>query len=80
MVAIKGHFDGRVIVPEAPVNLPAGRSFTFHVDPKEPLSPKPSGVPGASLLRFAGAIPEAELDAMTRAIEEGCERTDSHEW
>ena len=24
MIALKGHYDGKVIVPEGPVNLPAG--------------------------------------------------------
>jgi hypothetical protein len=80
MVAIKGHFDGKVIVPDVPVDLPTGRRFTFHVDPHESLSPGPMGVPGASLLRFAGTISIEDLDAMTQAIEQGCERTDFNEW
>jgi hypothetical protein len=80
MVAIKGHFDGKVIVPDVPVDLPTGRRFTFHVDPHESSPSSPAGVSGASLLRFAGMIPIDDLDAMTRAIETGCERTDIHEW
>lgn len=81
MVAIKGHFDGKVIVPDDPVNLPAGRSFTFHVDPHEPLTPSAiKGVPGTTLLHFAGMIPPDELSAMTQAIEQGCEQADPNEW
>jgi hypothetical protein len=80
MVAIKGHFDGKVIVPDVPVNLPTGRPYTFHVDPHEPVTANPVGVPGASLLRFAGAISIEDLDSMTQAIEQGCERTDANEW
>lgn len=80
MVAIKGHFDGKVIVPDVPVNLPTGRRFTFLVDPHEVPPVAPVGVPGASLLRFAGKIPVGELDSMAHAIEQGCERTDSNEW
>lgn len=80
MVAIKGHFDGKVIVPDDPVNLPTGRCFTFHVDPHETPAPGPVGVTGASLLRFAGMIPAEELDAMAQAIEQDCERADPNEW
>jgi hypothetical protein len=40
----------------------------------------PRGVPGASLLKFAGVINDSDLDAMSRAIEEGCEGVDSNEW
>lgn len=80
MVAIKGHFDGKVIVPDVPVNLPAGRRFTFLVDPHEISLATPVGVPGTSLLRFGGKISIGELDSMTHAIEKGCERTDPNEW
>ncbi len=40
----------------------------------------PEGVPGRSLLRFAGIIPAEDVDAMEKAIEEDCERIDIHEW
>jgi hypothetical protein len=33
MVAIKGHFDGKVIVPDEPVNLPANQRLLIHVQP-----------------------------------------------
>ena len=33
-----------------------------------------TGVPGAELLRFAGAIERHELQRMSQAIEEGCEQ------
>src|SRR5689334_10655531 len=33
MVAIKGHFDGRVIVPDEPVNWPANQRLIIHVEP-----------------------------------------------
>ncbi len=31
MVAIKGHFDGRVIVPDEPVDLPVNQRLIIHV-------------------------------------------------
>jgi hypothetical protein len=38
------------------------------------------GVPGQSLLQFAGAIPVEELALMTQAIQAGCEKVDLDEW
>jgi len=38
------------------------------------------GVPGATLLRFAGLIPVDELERMEQAIAEGCERVDVDAW
>lgn len=38
------------------------------------------GIPGSSLLEFAGAISREELEVMERAIEDGCERVDLDEW
>ncbi len=32
MVAFKGHFDGRVIVPDEPVTIPLDRQLTFNVE------------------------------------------------
>jgi hypothetical protein len=37
-------------------------------------SSSPGGVSGDTLLRFVGAIKADDLQAMTKAIEEGCER------
>ena len=41
---------------------------------------KTVGIPGRDLLRFAGTIEKTELEAMKRAIEDGCERIDLNEW
>ena len=38
------------------------------------------GVPGQDLLRFAGTIEVSDLQAMSRAIEEGCEKVNQNEW
>jgi len=40
----------------------------------------PKGVPGKQLLRFAGAIQRDDLQAMSQAIEAGCERVNLDEW
>jgi hypothetical protein len=32
MVAIRGHFDGKVIVPDEPVDLPRNQPLVLHVE------------------------------------------------
>ena len=39
-----------------------------------------SGISGKKLLKFAGSIPEEDLQQMRQAIESGCEQVDPHEW
>lgn len=40
----------------------------------------PEGTPGQDLLRFAGTIDRADLEEMSRAIQEGCEQVDPNAW
>lgn len=84
MIKIKGHFDGRAIVPDEPVNLPSGQPLVVSVELAGPAQgPAPAGVSGAvgaTLLRFAGSIEPDDLRAMTTAIREGCERIDAADW
>lgn len=40
----------------------------------------PKGVEGKSLLRFEGSIPADDLEQISKAIEEGCEKVDISEW
>jgi hypothetical protein len=39
-----------------------------------------TAVPGSALTRFARSIPPKNLDAITRAIQTGCEQVDVNEW
>ena len=32
MVALKAHYDGKVIVPDEPVNLPTDQSLVVHIE------------------------------------------------
>ena len=44
MVAIKGHFDGKVFVPDEPVDLPRGQALVWHVEvPAEATAPRAKG-------------------------------------
>jgi hypothetical protein len=38
------------------------------------------GVPGQTLLRFAGAIDTSDLLSMAQAVEEGCEQIHAEDW
>lgn len=38
------------------------------------------GVSGELLLKFAGTIPQDDLQVMKQAIEDGCEQVDGNEW
>lgn len=40
----------------------------------------PVGVPGSTLLHFAGTFEAETLRDIERAVEEGCERVDADEW
>lgn len=45
MVAIKGHFDGKVIVPDEPVDLVLGQRLVVHIEPmaEETVAPREPG-------------------------------------
>jgi hypothetical protein len=61
MVAIKGHFDGKVFVPDEPVNLPQGRAVILHVEmASEPVPAHPQGLWGV-LQKHVGSM-EAPAD------------------
>ncbi len=40
----------------------------------------PPGAPGRELLRFAGSIDPADLEAISRAMQEGSEKTEPNGW
>jgi hypothetical protein len=41
---------------------------------------KIKGVPGEELLKFAGSIPKEDLQLMSEAIKQDCEKVDFDEW
>ena len=38
------------------------------------------GTPGRELLKFAGTIEQRDLDAISEAIQEGCEKVEPNGW
>jgi hypothetical protein len=63
MVVIHGHFDGKVLVPDGPVDLPRDQKLVLHVavvGEAGPSSPSPAGAWGV-LEEHAGSV-EAPAD------------------
>lgn len=54
---ITAHFDGKVIVPDEPVQLPVGQPLRVQVEATEPSQPR-----FADLLGFAADLPDAPPD------------------
>jgi len=54
---ITGHFDGKVIVPDEPVQLPVGQPLQLRIELVETSSPR-----FADFLRFAADLPDAPED------------------
>jgi hypothetical protein len=55
--SITAHFDGKVIVPDEPLQLPVGQPLRVHLEPLEGSTPR-----FADLLRFAADLPDAPPD------------------
>jgi hypothetical protein len=58
MVAIRGHFDGKVLVPDEPVNLPQDRPLIFHVEVSKENGAGAGGDIWAVLERHSGSVVE----------------------
>jgi hypothetical protein len=83
----KAHWDGKVIVPDEPVELPEGEKLEITAAPAAsgpfgPPDPLPPGTPGWKLVEAARAanIPHEDIAEMERAIEEGCGRVNPDDW
>jgi hypothetical protein len=62
MIAFNAHFDGKVIVPEHPVDLPVDRAFVVHVETDRDAGGGPtSGEPLSGLRWLADNAVEDEL-------------------
>jgi len=58
MTIIKAHFDGRVLVPEEPVDLPTGQVFEVRLEALEP--PQKPKTALQKLLEIAEKYPAAD--------------------
>lgn len=57
-------------------HLPADRQLQVLDFARSLRGARPKGIPGKSLLKFAGTIPLEDLKQMQAAIEADCERVD----
>ena len=70
MVTLRAKFDGRVLIPIGPVDLPTDRELELAVRPAADPTP---GSPEAirQMLSQLQPIPREDIEAFERAIEEG---------
>ena len=61
-------------------HLPAEQQHQVLEFARSLVKAKGSGVAGKDLLRFAGAIDTEDLNAIKKAIHEGCEKVNLDEW
>jgi len=55
--SISAHFDGHVIIPDEPLQLPAGQRLRVEIEKVEADKP-----PFADLLQFGADLPDAPSD------------------
>jgi hypothetical protein len=58
---ITAHFDGKVIVPDEPVQLPVGQPLRIRLEVAEPAVPR-----FAEFLQFAAELPDAPSNLSSR--------------
>jgi hypothetical protein len=77
MTRLKAHFDGKVIVPDEPVDLPTNQKLIVHVEAVDGQG-RPRGISGRQFLEAVRKVKISHDDIvqMNNAIEEGCERID----
>ncbi|HMB95773.1 MAG TPA: hypothetical protein VKK61_07015 [Tepidisphaeraceae bacterium] len=77
---LTAHFDGKVIVPNAPVDLPMDTELI--IDVRQATKDLPEGTLGEDFIAAARKLnfSTEDLEQMERAIEEGCERVDPDGW
>ena len=61
MIAFNAHFDGKVIVPEHPVDLPVDRAFVVHIETSRNPESEPASEPLSGLRWLADNAVEDEL-------------------
>jgi hypothetical protein len=72
MTTLRARFDGKVLVPEGPVDLPTGPLLKVQVDLADPADPPP-GSPAAILKALEGLakLSPEDMAEFERTIEEG---------
>lgn len=61
-------------------HLPIGQQRQVLDFARALASSRTRGASGQNLLQFVGTIEQDDIAMMSQAIEDGCEKVDSHEW
>lgn len=77
MVAFHGHYDGKVLVPDEPLNLVEGQRVLIHIEVAQPLI---GTIATSTLAGFAGILTAEEGAKWLRDVQEGCEKVDEDGW
>ena len=75
MSTVRARFDGKVFVPESPVQIPVGEIVEFQYPP---VSSHPPGSPAAimEVLRTLPSLPKEDVAEFERLIEESLSKPD----
>lgn len=76
MTKLTGHFDGKVLVPDQPVDLPTNERLVIHVEPERKATTLKEMLDLAEKLGFS----RQDIREMNEAIEQDCEQVDADEW
>jgi hypothetical protein len=74
MTTLRGHFDGRVIVPETPVDLPRNQRLVIQVEPEQAMQSAQGTAAFIANAMKNHRINDEDAELMRIAIEENCER------
>jgi hypothetical protein len=67
----RGHFDGKVLVPEQAVDLPVGKSLAFRVDDTEAVPANRTLAELLLAIRSGPRVTKEDTDELERLIAEG---------
>lgn len=71
MTTLRAHFDGKVLVPDEPVDLPTGRSLRIRIIDEEPEQSSASPTALLEVLRLPPRVSQEDVDALEQSIREG---------
>jgi hypothetical protein len=71
MRTLRAHFNGKVLVPEEPVDLPQGRSLRFQVLDEVTPHPTESTATLHEFLQGPSRVTKEDVDALEQSLREG---------
>ena len=72
MTKLIAHFDGKVIVPDEPIDLPMNERLVIHVETEKKATTLKEMIELAAQIGFS----KQDIAEMNAAIEEDCERVE----